>query len=239
MNPALFGLWMAEGAHARPTPGGVVRWTHPNGDTVSGRYVEVDPPRRLVFTYGWQRAEVQIPPGSTTVEVDLVTQDDGATLLTLVHRGLEDGAADAHQGGWGTTSIGYAAPQRKTSAWIRGPTGASPPRRSCDGEPTVGERSAILVGRGAATGRPVRHQLDHDGVSCLRGGRFFASFDQRTGALVVKLPAARVDTLIASGKAKPFAPAGRRFREWAAVDTARRSLWSGLLDEALTFVAGE
>ena len=99
MNPALFGLWMAEGATLDPTPGGVVRWTHPNGDTVSGRYVEVDPPRRLVFTYGWQRAEVQIPPGSTTVEVDLVTQDDGATLLTLVHRGLEDGAADAHQGG--------------------------------------------------------------------------------------------------------------------------------------------
>jgi uncharacterized protein YndB with AHSA1/START domain len=100
VNPALFGLWMAEGATLDPTPGGIVRWTHPNGDTVSGRYVEVDPPRRLVFTYGWQRADVQIPPGSTTVEVDLVTQDDGATLLTLVHRGLEDRAADAHQGGW-------------------------------------------------------------------------------------------------------------------------------------------
>jgi uncharacterized protein YndB with AHSA1/START domain len=100
VDPALFGLWMAEGATLDPTPGGLVRWTHANGDTVSGRFVEVDPPHRLVFTYGWERAEVKIPPGSTTVEVDLATRADGATLVTLIHRGLEDGAADAHSGGW-------------------------------------------------------------------------------------------------------------------------------------------
>jgi uncharacterized protein YndB with AHSA1/START domain len=100
VDPELFGLWMAEGATLDPTPGGLVRWTHPNGDTVSGRYVEVDPPHRVVFTYGWERADVEIPPGSTTVEIDLVARDDGSTLLTLVHRGLEDRAADAHRGGW-------------------------------------------------------------------------------------------------------------------------------------------
>jgi uncharacterized protein YndB with AHSA1/START domain len=100
VDPVLFGQWMAEGATLDPTPGGTVRWTHPNGDTVTGRYVEVDPPRRLVFTYGWDRPEVEIPPGSTTVEIDLVTQDDGATLVTLIHRGLEAGAADAHSAGW-------------------------------------------------------------------------------------------------------------------------------------------
>jgi len=100
VDPELFGLWMAEGATLDPTPGGIVRWTHPNGDTVSGHYVEVDPPHRVVFTYGWERADVEIPPGSTTVEIDLVAQDDGATVVTLVHRGLEDRAADAHQGGW-------------------------------------------------------------------------------------------------------------------------------------------
>jgi uncharacterized protein YndB with AHSA1/START domain len=100
VDPVLFGQWMAEGATLDATPGGTVRWTHPNGDTVSGRYVEVDPPCRIVFTYGWERADVQIPPGSTTVEIDLVPQDDGATLVTLVHRGLEGGAVDAHSGGW-------------------------------------------------------------------------------------------------------------------------------------------
>ena len=100
VDPALFGLWMAEGATLDPVAGGSVSWTHPNGDTVSGRFVEVVRPRRLVFTYGWERTEVQIPPGSTTVEVDLIEQDDGTTLVTLRHHGLGDAAADAHGGGW-------------------------------------------------------------------------------------------------------------------------------------------
>jgi uncharacterized protein YndB with AHSA1/START domain len=99
-DPALFVRWMADEATLDPTPGGIVRWTHPNGDTVSGHYVEVDRPRRLVFSYGWERVAVGIPPGSTTVEIDLVAQPDGSTLVKLVHRGLSDGAADAHQGGW-------------------------------------------------------------------------------------------------------------------------------------------
>jgi uncharacterized protein YndB with AHSA1/START domain len=99
-DPALFVQWMADRATLDPTPGGVIRWTHPNGDTVSGRYVEVDRPRRLLFTYGWERVAVGIPPGSTTVEIDLLPQADGSTLVKLVHRGLSDRAADAHQGGW-------------------------------------------------------------------------------------------------------------------------------------------
>jgi uncharacterized protein YndB with AHSA1/START domain len=100
VDPELFVLWMADDATLDPVPGGIVRWTHPNGDTVSGRYVEVDPPRRVVFTYGWERADVEIPPGSTTVEIDLVTLPAGATRVRLVHRGLGDAAADAHRGGW-------------------------------------------------------------------------------------------------------------------------------------------
>ncbi|MEO8696836.1 MAG: hypothetical protein ABI658_25225 [Acidimicrobiales bacterium] len=52
------------------------------------------------------------------------------------------------------------------------------------------------------------------GLPCLRvDGAFFASWDRHTGALLVKLPEARVDGLVAEGRAEPFAPAGRRFRE--------------------------
>ncbi|OBK43120.1 hypothetical protein [Mycobacterium sp. 1081908.1] len=76
------------------------------------------------------------------------------------------------------------------------------------------------------------------GLPCLRvGGRFFASFDRRAAALLVKLPAARVDELVKSGEAVPFAPAGRRFREWASVDVGRSQTWASLLDEAVEFVA--
>ncbi len=101
IDPELFVMWMAEDATLDPVPGGVVRWTHANGDTCSGAYVEVIRPNRVVFTYGWERAEVEIPPGSTTVEIDLTAQPDGSTHLRLVHRGLDDAAAHAHEGGWG------------------------------------------------------------------------------------------------------------------------------------------
>lgn len=100
VDPELFVLWMADDATLDPSPGGVVRWTHANGDTVSGRYVAVEPPLRIVFTYGWERADVRIPPGSTTVEIDLTARDDGSTHVRLVHRGLDDLAADAHRIGW-------------------------------------------------------------------------------------------------------------------------------------------
>lgn len=77
------------------------------------------------------------------------------------------------------------------------------------------------------------------GLPCLRvDGAFFASYDRRTGDLLVKLPAARVDELTAASKAHDFAPAGRRFREWAAIPPHRHRSWKRLLDEALRFVSG-
>ena len=76
------------------------------------------------------------------------------------------------------------------------------------------------------------------GFPCVRvNGQFFASTDHRTGDLLVKLPADRVGELVGAGGAHPFAPAGRTFREWAAVPYERRRAWKGLLAEALDFVA--
>ena len=95
----LFVRWMAPTATLEPTPGGTITWTHLNGDVVSGNYVEVVPNRRVVFTFGWERADVEVPPGSTTVEIDLRAKD-GGTELHLVHRGLPGPMADAHAGGW-------------------------------------------------------------------------------------------------------------------------------------------
>jgi hypothetical protein len=74
------------------------------------------------------------------------------------------------------------------------------------------------------------------GLPCLRwNGAFFASCDRRTGDLLVKLPELRVDELVTSGRANSFAPAGRRFREWAAVPEDRSRTWKSLLHEALEF----
>jgi uncharacterized protein YndB with AHSA1/START domain len=91
--------WMAPIVSLDPRPGGELTWTHHNGDTVRGEFVELVPDRRVVFTYGWERVDVGVPPGSTVVEIDLRPTASG-TELRLVHRGLDGPMADAHRGGW-------------------------------------------------------------------------------------------------------------------------------------------
>jgi hypothetical protein len=73
------------------------------------------------------------------------------------------------------------------------------------------------------------------GYPCLRlDGDFFACCDRRTGNLVVKLTEARATELIEAGKAEPFAPNGRRFREWVSIPARTARRWPALLDEALS-----
>jgi uncharacterized protein YndB with AHSA1/START domain len=91
--------WVGSDAAADPVPGGALRWTHPNGATVVGRFVELVPYRRLVFTYGWEDGRMGVPPESTTVEVDFV-EEDGATTVRVVHRGLPPEAVGDHEQGW-------------------------------------------------------------------------------------------------------------------------------------------
>jgi hypothetical protein len=76
------------------------------------------------------------------------------------------------------------------------------------------------------------------GYPCVRrAGRFFASFDPRSDALVVKLPRRRVGDLIADGTGEPFAPNGRQFREWVTISAPDPDLWEQLLAEAREFAA--
>ena len=76
------------------------------------------------------------------------------------------------------------------------------------------------------------------GFACLRlDGDFFATCDHRSGDLVVKLNEQRVSALLDSGAAEPFAPNGRRFREWASIPLERRRRWGRLLDEAVELAA--
>ncbi len=61
-----------------------------------GRYAEIDPPRRLAFTWLWDdRTERQL------IEIDF-EERDGATLVRFTHSGLwDEEAVRAHEGGWG------------------------------------------------------------------------------------------------------------------------------------------
>jgi uncharacterized protein YndB with AHSA1/START domain len=91
--------WVGPEATADPAPDGALRWVQPNGATVVGRFVELVPHRRLVFTYGWEDGRMGVPPESTTVEIDLV-EKDGTTTVRLVHHGLPPETVRDHQRGW-------------------------------------------------------------------------------------------------------------------------------------------
>jgi hypothetical protein len=74
------------------------------------------------------------------------------------------------------------------------------------------------------------------GYPCVRlAGRFLASYDDKAGSLVVKLPRERVAELVDNGNGDPFAPAGKVFREWISIPTIDPELWRALLTEAVDF----
>jgi uncharacterized protein YndB with AHSA1/START domain len=65
-----------------------------------GRFIELDPPKRLVIAYGWRDNLMGVPPESTTVEIRLSEDEPGRTTLTLIHRGIPAGVVEDHQQGW-------------------------------------------------------------------------------------------------------------------------------------------
>ena len=94
-----FVRWMGVGAELDPRPGGRYRIDVDGVHIVSGEYQVIDPPRRLVMSWGWE-GHPTVPPGSTTVEITL-TPEAGATVLRLRHLGLPDEAERRqHAEGW-------------------------------------------------------------------------------------------------------------------------------------------
>lgn len=90
--------WQGVGATIHPQPGGVFALAMPNGTRARGEFVELVPDRRVVFTWGWIDHPV-VPPGSTTVEIELTPEGTG-TRLRLTHRGLPHDETALHALGW-------------------------------------------------------------------------------------------------------------------------------------------
>jgi uncharacterized protein YndB with AHSA1/START domain len=98
-DPEKYRRWMGREAELDPRPGGLYRVKVSDLGAVSGRYVEVDPPRRVIFTWGWEGND-EVPPGSSTVEVTLEADGD-ATIVRLRHTGLPgDESRALHGQGW-------------------------------------------------------------------------------------------------------------------------------------------
>jgi len=99
-DPELMVRWMGVSAQADPSPGGVYRVDIDGSHVAQGEYVEVSPPDRVVFTWGWQGEDSSIEPGGSTVEVTL-SSDGDHTLVRLVHRDLpSEDSAVSHTRGW-------------------------------------------------------------------------------------------------------------------------------------------
>ena len=99
VEPTRMARWLGPATALDARPGGAIRLGVSGVHGGSGQFVEVDPPRRVVYTWGWDEPNHPIPPGSTRVEVDLAPEGDG-TLLRFRHLDLPADAVGDHTKGW-------------------------------------------------------------------------------------------------------------------------------------------
>jgi uncharacterized protein YndB with AHSA1/START domain len=98
-DPARYRQWMGTHATLEPVPGGVYRVSMGNGVEAVGQFLEVDPPRRVVFSWGWTHDHA-VAPGTTRVVVTF-EEEAGGTRVVLRHHDLPDDQQRVHHGeGW-------------------------------------------------------------------------------------------------------------------------------------------
>jgi uncharacterized protein YndB with AHSA1/START domain len=99
VDPAKATAWMAQRSWSEPHEGGLYRVEVIPGHTARGEFIELDAPRRLVLSWGWE-GENPVPAGSSRLEFTLTPEGDG-TRLHFVHSGLPSTeAAASHAHGW-------------------------------------------------------------------------------------------------------------------------------------------
>ena len=102
VDPEKAVRWMGISAELDPTPGGIYHVEVLPGQIARGEFVEVDPPHRVVFTWGWEASDASaavVPPGSSRIEIELVADGEG-TLLRFQHELPTAEEAQKHNHGW-------------------------------------------------------------------------------------------------------------------------------------------
>jgi uncharacterized protein YndB with AHSA1/START domain len=96
-RPQAMVTWMGEYALLEAEPGGRF-CLDIKGAPVRGHYLHLDPPHRLLISWGYAGSD-HLPPGASTVEVTLTAEGDG-TRVHLEHRDLPPGEQPKHGKGW-------------------------------------------------------------------------------------------------------------------------------------------
>jgi uncharacterized protein YndB with AHSA1/START domain len=90
--------WWGQGSTIDARAGGAVRIVHPGGVCVAGEILEINPPVRLVFTYGYESG-TPIPVGASVVTIQL-DDDTAGTRLNLSHVFSDEKVRDEMVQGW-------------------------------------------------------------------------------------------------------------------------------------------
>jgi uncharacterized protein YndB with AHSA1/START domain len=98
IDPEKLVQWIGLAATLEARPGGIFRVDMNGRTVVRGNYLAVEPPRRVVFTWGHEDG-VLIAVGSTTVEIVLISEE-GGTRLRLRHSNLPSVEMPPHTSGW-------------------------------------------------------------------------------------------------------------------------------------------
>jgi uncharacterized protein YndB with AHSA1/START domain len=97
-DPIRWASWWGAGSTIEPHPSGRVLIRYPGGTEAVGEVLEIDPPERLVFTYGYAKG-VPVAPGASLVTITL-EDHGGSTRLRLTHAFSEPRVRDEHLQGW-------------------------------------------------------------------------------------------------------------------------------------------
>lgn len=97
-EPERLRRWQAASASVDLRVGGDYRLTVVPGSIAYGTFTEIDPGKRLVYTWGW-KGEDMPPPSASSIQVDFEPVGD-QTRVTMTHSGLDEEGAAGHTVGW-------------------------------------------------------------------------------------------------------------------------------------------
>jgi uncharacterized protein YndB with AHSA1/START domain len=93
-----FADWWGEGSTIEGRKSGSLKILFSNGIQVSGKILEIDPPERIVFTYGYESGK-PFSPEDSRVTITLQEHPSG-TRLTLTHEFHDAASRDQHIQAW-------------------------------------------------------------------------------------------------------------------------------------------